>query len=88
MEEIYSQLLERLNNVNDLLNRFDQYETSLLNSGAIIHKSSELQEISHQINQLKKSEKMRIIKENEFTEVIFSLRNFDQQQRQLNSFNK
>ena len=82
MEEIYGLLLERLNNVSNLLNRFNQYESTLLTSGATIHKSSELQEISNQINQLKKLEKMRIIKENDFIEVIFSLRNFDQQQRQ------
>ena len=82
MEEVYGLLLERLNNVSNLLNRFNQYESTLLASGATIHKSSELQEISNQINQLKKLEKMRIIKENDFVEVIFSLRNFDQQQRQ------
>ena len=84
MEEIYVLLKERLDNINDLLNKFNQYEISLLSSGATMHKSSELQEISYQINQLKKLEKMRIIKENDCTEVIFSLRNFDQQQRQFN----
>lgn len=83
MEEIYLLLEERLQCMDDLTARVNKLEE--IRGRIIINPSNrppEFQELSHNIQQLKRNEKLRSIKENDFLEIVFGLRSFDAPQRQ------
>lgn len=82
MEEIYTLLEERFSVIEDLdirINRLEENKDSV--TGNLHIKPSEIQDVSHIIHQLKRNEKLRNIKENDYLEIVFGLRNFDVPQR-------
>jgi hypothetical protein len=82
MEEIYSLLQERIENIDDIKKKFNKSDNSSNAPGIDIDiTSAEASDLSQQISQAKRMEKLRIIKENELMEVIFSLRSFDLKQK-------
>jgi hypothetical protein len=83
MEEIYLLLEERLLNNEDLNNRVNKLEE--IRGRLVINQNSrppEFQELSQYIQQLKRAEKLRSMKENDLLETVFGLRNFETTQRQ------
>jgi hypothetical protein len=82
MEEIYLLLDERFSLIDDIQRKHNKiqqaFETPSSNQSINI---SEVQELSHQMLQMKRTDKLRVIKENELMEIVFSLRGFDDQQR-------
>lgn len=82
MEEIYSLLQERIENIDEVKKKFNKNDNSPNAAGIDIDiTTAEASDLSQQISQAKRMEKLRIIKENELMEVIFSLRSFDLKQK-------
>lgn len=81
MEELYNLLAERLSSIQDLEQKFGALIGQFETDPAFTLQPHQLNELSNFINNLKKTEKMRILRENDFLEVIFSLRSFDLPQR-------
>lgn len=83
MEEMYLLLDDRFNLIEDVRKRllkicnYSEYPENLSTVNPI-----EVQECSQLILQIKRNDKLRIIKENELMEIVFSLRSFDPQQRE------
>lgn len=80
MEELYALLTDRLTSIQDFVQKFDliinQFEADPLFSLL----PPQLNELSVFINNLKKTEKIRVLRENDFLEMIFTLPNFDSAQ--------
>jgi len=82
MEEIYTLIQERIENIEEVKRRSAKLEHSSSVSGFDTDTSYlESPDFLQQISQIKRIEKLRIIKENELMEVIFSLRSFDGKQK-------
>jgi hypothetical protein len=82
MEEIYLLLDERFSQIEEIQKKHNKIIQSLDDppQGQPIN-MSEVQELSHTMLQMKRNDKLRLIKENELMEIVFSLRSFDDQQR-------
>ncbi len=82
MEEIYTLLQDRIDNIEDVKKKFQKLDHTTNTSGIDIEPSSiDASDFFQHISQIKRVEKFRIIKENELMEVIFSLRSFDTKQK-------
>lgn len=83
MEEMYLLLDDRFNLIEEVRKKLlkicnsSEYPENLTSVNPY-----EVQECSQLILQIKRNDKLRIIKENELMEIVFSLRSFDPQQRE------
>lgn len=82
MEEIYTLLQERMDNIDDIRKKFSRSDSpsNISSSDPEIY-NIDPSDLSQQFSQAKRTEKLRIIKENELMEVIFGLRSFDIKQK-------
>ena len=80
MEELYGLLNDRLISLREMNEKFK--EAISLAENNFIHSSGEIeiQKLSEYLHQLKKAEKMRVIKENNYLEVIYCLKAYDEEQ--------
>ena len=82
MEEIYTLLQERIDNVEEVKKKSPKQENTNSVSGLDVEVTTfDSPDMIQHISQVKRMEKLRIIKENELMEVIFSLRSFDLKQK-------
>jgi len=82
MEEIYTLLQERIDNVEEVKKKSPKPENATSMSGLDVEVNTfESSDMIQHLSQVKRMEKLRIIKENELMEVIFSLRSFDLKQK-------
>lgn len=82
MEEIYALIQERLDNIEEVKRRSAKLENNSNISGLDTENSYfDSPDFLQHVSQAKRIEKLRIIKENELMEVIFSLRSFDGKQK-------
>lgn len=81
MEEIYIHLTERLTSVDTLIKKTETITSQLETNPSLSASPQQLAELSIFMNNLKKAEKMRLLKENDYLEVVFGFRNFDSAQR-------
>ena len=82
MEEIYSLLQERIDNLEDIKKKF--FKPDSISNTPLVEaelNNIEVTDFSQHISHIKRIEKLRIIKENELMEVIFGLRSFDVKQK-------
>ena len=87
MEELYLILKDRISNAEEinatLLEISDYFKPKSTEVRSVSPiRSPEIQELSRFINQIKRSEKVRVIKEDEIIEMVFNLKGFDLAQRQ------
>ena len=82
MEEIYTLIQERIENIEEVKRRCTKLENNSNISGFDIETNYlDSPDFLQYVSQIKRIEKLRIIKENELMEVIFSLRSFDGKQK-------
>jgi len=82
MEEIYTLLQERIDNVEEVKKKSPKQENTNSVSGLDVEVTTfDSPDMIQHLSQVKRMEKLRIIKENELMEVIFSLRSFDLKQK-------
>lgn len=87
MEELYILLSERASHLQEIHFRLASLPAYLSSNTTELksnpnNKPREYSEFLKSLNQIKKSEKMRIIKEDELVDIVFNLKSFDPPQRQ------
>lgn len=87
MEELYLLLNDRISNaeeISTILSDLTEYSKPKPPEARSVSpiKSLEIQELSRFLNQIKRGEKVRVIKEDEIIEMVFNLKGFDLTQRQ------
>lgn len=87
MEELYLLLSERASHLEELHSRLASLPAYLSSNTTELKsnpnkKPREYSEFLKSLNQIKKNEKMRIIKEDELVDIVFNLKSFDPPQRQ------
>lgn len=87
MEELYLLLAERRANIDTISFRLADLIRTLRdrpNDGktTLFAKTQEGLEFSRFINQMKRTEKVRLIKENDLIEIVYAIKNFDISQSQ------
>ena len=87
MEELYLLLAERGTNIQEISKRLEQLPRNRNSNTPEIkpvsaNKGAEFQEVSRLVNQMKRVEKVRVIKEDELIDMVFNLKAFDAPQRQ------
>jgi hypothetical protein len=83
MEEMYLLLDDRFNLIEEVRKKLGNMVQQTENSEIISNVNPyEVQELSQLVLQIKRNDKLRIIRENELMEIVFGLRTFDQHQRE------
>jgi len=87
MEELYLLLSERASHLQELQSRLASLPAYLSSNTTELksnpnNKPREYSEFFKSLNQVKKNEKLRIIKEDELIDIVFNLKSFDLPQRQ------
>ena len=87
MEELYLLLAERGVNIQEISKRLEQLPRNRNSDSSepkpvSTNKGAEFQEVTRFVNQMKRVEKVRVIKEDELIDMVFNLKAFDAPQRQ------
>lgn len=86
MEEIYQLLNERLNGIRDLIQKFDSLQSQIDFDSTYSLTSQQINDLSTYIMNLRKNEKMRVLRENDYVEIILAYQNFEPSLRMYRFF--
>lgn len=81
MEELYQLISDRLHEQDDLIRKFNFLESLTSAQTPLTTIPHQMNEFSFFISKLRKRERVRILRENDYFEVIMSVRSFDLFQR-------